>query len=564
MPAANAAILYHPEGFDTSQPKLMGRQAAGEGFLQAFARHVDADTLFCCAATAAHFTDFQNRLGPWLADRTTAWIPRGAIARLAEPGCLMCPGPGLSEFAWGRRHLDQRAFSLCGITHTTASAAAMDDIGQLLVAPIQSWDALICTSQCVRDTVRQVLGDWGDYLAERIGARPRAGVQLPIIPLGVDCDRFAGTPETAAARVDIRMRNGIAEDDVVVLFVGRLSYHAKANPLPLYLALEAAATRSGKRLHLILAGWFANEHIERAFVDGAQALCPSVNLICLDGRDPNVRHFVWFAADLFASLSDNIQETFGLTPVEAMAAGLPVVATDWNGYRDTVRDGIDGFMIPTRMPPPGFGEHYAFRHFLKTDSYDRYVGYTSQCVAVDVEATAAAITRLATDPALRRQQGAAGRERARQIFDWRGVIAAYQDLWGELALRRRRDAETGSRVGDAPAHPLRADPFRIFASYPTESIRPDRLVVLAPGRSAADFPRLSALDLANLGRSLLAADADCHAILGHLGTHGETPVRALLMLFPAPDRRNILRTVAWLAKLDLIRFAGPSAGDTTP
>ena len=38
--------------------------------------------------------------------------------------------------------------------------------------------------------------------------------------------------------------------------------------------------------------------------------------------------------DIFVSLSDNIQETFGLTPLEGMASGLPVVATDWNGYRD--------------------------------------------------------------------------------------------------------------------------------------------------------------------------------------------------------------------------------------
>ena len=40
------------------------------------------------------------------------------------------------------------------------------------------------------------------------------------------------------------------------------------------------------------------------------------------------------------SLADNIQETFGLTPVEAMAAGLPCVMSDWDGYRDTVRDGV--------------------------------------------------------------------------------------------------------------------------------------------------------------------------------------------------------------------------------
>jgi glycogen synthase len=54
-------------------------------------------------------------------------------------------------------------------------------------------------------------------------------------------------------------------------------------------------------------------------------------------------------------MSDNIQETFGLTPLEAMAAGLPVIVGDWDGYKDTVRDGVDGFRIPSLMPPAPLG-----------------------------------------------------------------------------------------------------------------------------------------------------------------------------------------------------------------
>jgi glycosyltransferase involved in cell wall biosynthesis len=80
-----------------------------------------------------------------------------------------------------------------------------------------------------------------------------------------------------------------------------------------------------------------------------------------------------FAADLFISLADNIQETFGLTPVEAMAAELPVLVTDWDGYRETVRDGMDGFRIPTWMPPPTFGQDLAVGYALGLLSYDQYV-----------------------------------------------------------------------------------------------------------------------------------------------------------------------------------------------
>ena len=554
MNAANAAIYYHPDGFDTSRPKLMGRQAAGEAFLRAFVRHVEAETVYCCADKPEHFANFQRQVAPFAGSKSTQWIPRAAVHRLGEPGCLIYPGPDIADLAWARRHFDQRLFSLCGITHTTASAGVMDSIGALLLAPVQPWDAVICTSESVKRTIRQVHDDWGDYLADRVGARPRPVVQLPVIPLGVDCDQFAASAETDAARAEFRGQHGIAEDDVAVLYVGRLSFHAKANPLPLYLGLEEAAKRTGKRLHLVLAGWFPNEVIEKAFVDGAAQLCPSVNLIRLDGREPRVRRFVWFAADIFASLSDNIQETFGLTPIEAMAAGLPVVATDWNGYRDTVRDGIDGFMVPTRMPQPGLGQPFALRQFLRIDSYDRYIGNTSQCVAVDVEAAAAAITRLATDAGLRRRMGAAGRRRARETFDWSVVIRAYQDLWRDLADRRRHETENAPPSPGSPAYPLRADPFRLFAGYPTAAIEPDLAVVLAPNTSAADFAAISGVELGAYARALFAADEDCVKLLDHLGEHGETRIRTLLELFAKNERGAILRTIAWLAKLDLIRF----------
>ncbi|HRE90473.1 MAG TPA: glycosyltransferase, partial [Myxococcota bacterium] len=65
------------------------------------------------------------------------------------------------------------------------------------------------------------------------------------------------------------------------------------------------------------------------------------------------------AADVFVSLADNVQETFGLSVIEAMAAGLPVVVSDWDGYKDTVRDGEDGFRVTTTMPPVGAADHIA-------------------------------------------------------------------------------------------------------------------------------------------------------------------------------------------------------------
>lgn len=164
-----------------------------------------------------------------------------------------------------------------------------------------------------------------------------------MIPLGVDCGSFAASELSARARKRLRSEIGLGVEDIAVLFMGRLSYHAKAHPLPMYLGLEAAARAAGKKICLIQAGWFANKHIESEFVGGAREFCPSVKAVFLDGRKPEIRRDVWFAADIFVSLPDNIQETFGITPIEAMAAGLPAVVTDWDGYRDTVEEGITGY-----------------------------------------------------------------------------------------------------------------------------------------------------------------------------------------------------------------------------
>ena len=107
--------------------------------------------------------------------------------------------------------------------------------------------------------------------------------------------------------------------------------------MAMYRALEVAARRAGKEVVLIEAGWFSNEYTRSAFQAAQQQCCPSVRVITLDGREADNRKIAWAGADVFCSLSDNIQETFGITPVEAMASGSPVIAFAKGGVLDTVK-----------------------------------------------------------------------------------------------------------------------------------------------------------------------------------------------------------------------------------
>ncbi|MBL8485984.1 MAG: glycosyltransferase family 4 protein [Rhodocyclaceae bacterium] len=542
---ADAAIYFAADAYTTSgRAKLMGRHAAGEGFLRALARDGTAP-IDCYSANRREAAGLASLAKAWGSARPVRWIPHGQLAGLRPAGALFYPGPNLGDLAWQRRRLDPAAYSLTGVTHTTASHGATDAIADLLTAPLEPWDALVCTSRAVVDSVRRLWAAEGEWLRERLGAGRVPEPLLAEIPLGADCAALA--PD-AALRAHWRRQLEVGPDEVVFLFLGRLSFHAKANPLPMFLALEHAARESGKPVRLVMAGWFANEFIERAFREGAERFCPSVRLQVVDGRQDEIRNRVWQAADVFVSLADNIQETFGLTPVEAMAAGLPCVVSDWDGYRGTVRDGEDGFRIPTRMPPAGLGADLAARHADGVADYDRYIGEASLFVAVDVEATQAACLRLAADADLRRRLGESARRRALEVFDWGRVLARYRELWRELADRRRAAPPAG-----APRlPPRRADPYWLFAGYATGTMAGDLRLRLAPGGGPEALARLADSPLVNFGRDLLPTSVELGAVLEVLAGRPGAALADCLAPFPEARRPLVLRGIAWLHKVGLV------------
>jgi hypothetical protein len=232
--AATAAILYAEDGYRIDGARLMGRQSAGHGFLTAFARHVEADRFWSYVQTGRDAETFAATVASLRPGVPVTAIGPARTASLAEPGCLYVPGPDIGEHAWIRHGFGARAWSLCGVTHTVASHRVMDAITSLVVAPVHAWDAVICTSQAVKEVVAGLLAAQADYLGRRLRARGCELPQLPVIPLGVDCDAFAFD---AAARQAARRALGFAPDEIVVLFLGRLSFHAKAHPLFLFKAL---------------------------------------------------------------------------------------------------------------------------------------------------------------------------------------------------------------------------------------------------------------------------------------------------------------------------------------
>jgi len=548
---ASRLSIFHPRGELGLGDNVFGKDIANLELFQAMARYggfAHLDLLTVLPVSEAHVRETLLA-----GSQTTPTISVSSVfnqAAAAQSGALLRGQPDLQNPSWLRRiSVGDRAYSLVGLVHTLAPPSIRQSIATALTSPIFPWDAVICTSPSVRDAVNEMFDHWGDFLAERTsgGAPPRP--QLPVIPLGVDGERFAGLADRPEARAKVRAQLGLNDEDILVLWVGRLSFFEKAYPQSMFQAVQKAAAASGVGLHFAMAGWFPNEADRGRYEQAAQVHAPDVPVHFLDGNDRTLLGELWAGSDIFISLVDNIQETFGITPLEAMAAGLPVVISNWDGYRFTVRDGVEGFLIPTLGgPDTGLGVTMVARHQFQATTYQSYVGEVAQYTAVHVGRAAEAIAELARSPELRKRMGAAGRERIRTALSWPIVARQIHELVDELEGIRR--ASPDPVVRQKP-DPVRGDPFVAFAGFPTHVMTTDTPLAAAPGATGDSVRGLTAsLDSAFAG--LRATLDECAEALDLLASGKARTARDVLLAFPPGRRRVVLMGLAWMAKLGLV------------
>jgi len=480
---------------------------------------------------------------------------RGSPAALAAArrGAVFRDNPDINDQAWERRtDAGDDAYSLVGLVHTTAPPEMRRRIAQAAVTPTHPWDAQICTSPAVKDVLEAMFGTWDAYLAERFAGRPGPRPMLPVIPLGVDRERFAGLADRPDARARVRARLGLADDAILVLWVGRLSFFEKAYPQPMFRALEEAVAATGAKVHFAMAGWFPNGQVDQArYREAADAYAPAVGVSFENGNDPDCVADLWAGADIFLSLVDNIQETFGLTPVEAMAAGLPVVVSDWDGYRFTVRDGQEGFLVPTLGgPTDGSGAALARLHVLQVETYQSYVGSVAQFTAVDVGAAASALAELIRSPELRRRMGAAGRARVAAAFDWPVVVRQIDALLDELAAIRARSAPPSAIRAD----PMRTDPFIDFAGFASATLAPSTRLSLRLGVSVDQLARADRVQLDRMAGFRRAPIDKAVEAFGLIERGEAATVGDILARFPADLRAPLSLSLLWMCKLGLLAW----------
>ncbi|PUE35637.1 glycosyltransferase family 4 protein [Limnohabitans sp. Jir72] len=469
-PPPRIGLILTEDAISMDNPKLMGRQSAGHGFLRACLNHSSLRERITLLTPGTQARDAVRKVVQQClpSQAKELILPELNLHRPATWSALdvvHMPAPMSSRQLAQRGVHRLNGLSLSGVTHTISSAQIVQQLSAYVREPTRRSDALICTSQSVHKAVERIWQVEQAVLQRRFGPFRQAPAlpDLPVIPLGIHTGDFAFTPmDRLAARTTL----GFSPDEQVVLFVGRLSFHAKANPLALYRAAAQASGQTGQKVRILECGWFANEPTEHAFDEAAHQFGITVQRV--DGRNAALVQRCFAAADVFCSLSDNIQETFGLTPLEAMAAGLPCILSDWNGYRETALHGEHGFLIPTQMPSRVGLDGLEHRYADDALSYDHYIGHVHALTSVDIEAAAQALTLLLTQPPLRQRMGQAGREHARQHFDWHHIIGRYDELWREQ--KARQQADSGPRLPRIQS--ARLSPADLFGHYPSKKLQP--------------------------------------------------------------------------------------------
>jgi len=241
----------------------------------------------------------------------------------------------------------------------------------------------------VVDRMVAVSDQLGRWLVDEVGVRD---AKVAVLKNGVNVDKF----QPRADRAALRARHGYAPEDIVVGTVGRLDPVKNQAAL---LAMQAVLLPAHPRVRVVIAG----DGPERA------ALGREIDRYGLQEHAILLGHCddvpaVLNMLDVFVLPS--IGEGMCNTILEAMAVGLPVVATRVGGNPELVVDGATGALVPPR----------------------------------DTDALAEAIARYAGDVQLRQVHGGAGRQRVLQEFTLDRMAERYVALYEREVGRKRRAA----------------------------------------------------------------------------------------------------------------------------
>jgi glycosyltransferase involved in cell wall biosynthesis len=257
----------------------------------------------------------------------------------------------------------------------TAGARSLIEIHDRLILPkyITNYRRIISTSQ--------------QYAARsRILYRFRNAVR--VVPNGVDCQRFH--PSTSAGHVREGLNLG---NRFTVIFVGALTRWHAYKGLDVLLKAVKEALDHEANIALVVVG---DGELKDQYIGISRDLSLDKTVSFVGDIDDTLLPQYYAASNLLVLPSRDMSEGFGLTLLEANAAGKPVIASRVGGIPGVVRDGYNGILVPPNDP----------------------------------HALSAAMLKLIGDPRKVREMGRNGRKFA-EAHDWKVTAAKTERVYEE-------------------------------------------------------------------------------------------------------------------------------------
>lgn len=465
-----------------------------------------------------------------------------------EYSLFFTSSPNLSNLAYLRSHYASRYFSVCGYSYTVSYPHLLREIFfNNMISELYNFDSIICSSSAVRTAIEKI----NNLISKTFSDELRLGIKykgrMDCIPLGIETACFGKTEKFKA-----RNALNLPKDKTLILYFGRFSLYDKMDLSPL-LVVYKELLQKRKDILLILAGNDAQDRFGIKLKNIARKMGILSDIHFYFSPSQEKKYLLYSASDIFVSPSDNIQESFGLTVLEAMASGLPVIVSDWNGYRDIVRQGKNGFLIPTYWANCAHDISLSSRIY---QDWHRDHLLLSQSVYVDIKRMYQYIDALIKNKELRLKLGENARDSAFSNYDWGILINKYEQLWRRLSTACKKH-----KISRRKSELFSPKYFLCFGHYASNFLNKNHKVAIS--KEGAFFlenlreksisevfkgvisMRIIFIILSFLRKAKLSTTKEIQAHVKSIFAKAKLPEYA------------ITYHILWLLKKDLIRFDSP-------
>jgi glycosyltransferase involved in cell wall biosynthesis len=510
----------------------LGRLVANHDFVKALLKYGSFDEYIFANLSQSNTLAFSQAIDGWLLPnevrKRVRIIPYFDMPRILQDNKFQVFHlGGWGYFTPGLHYLRGRYASnpwpITSVTHSLTGRQSVDHAVRLCKAGMAAFDSVFCTSRDGRESMIQLL-----EFASSVAGNSFRG-KLDLLPLGIEDELLDARGDRKRSREQMR----IPQEAIVILMLGRVTPSQKMDLAPALSALARLVLPQCRRpVYLVIGGGADSQNLKLLQDMIKDYRLEETTRIRANFAD-SAKADLLSASDIYLSVSDNHQETFGLSILEAHACALPVIASRFDGYKDLIQEGVDGYLIDTYgcIADP-LSEFF--------DLMDPDIGelFEAQKIAIDIAQLSGRLIELIHNDSLRAAMGENGRRKVEREFVFSKIIKRYEQRWDDLfceateaGLPRGKDNSFG------------ADQSRIFGHYVSKILQPADLVVAQPVKSIGpSYNEVSVLLNSDQLQKLLAE------------AKSPIPIQDLLLRANAPLERGWFM-VMWLLKNDLLRLA---------